>query len=152
MRKICCFAGHRNLYNKDDLSEKLSSKIEDLIMNEKVNEFWVGNYGAFDHLSSYTVKKLKEKYPHIELNLIIPYLTSEITKNKDLYLKEFDNILIADIPEKTPKKFHIIKCNEYMIQKSDYLIAYIEFSYGGAYKTLEYAKKQKKIRIFNLTE
>lgn len=152
MRRICCFAGHRSLPNKDDISEKLSYKIEDLIINEGVTEFWVGNYGAFDHLSSYTAKKLKEKYPDIELNLIVPYLTSDITENKKLYFEEFDNILLADIPEKTPKKFYIIKCNEYMIQKSDFLIAYVKFSYGGAYRTLEYAKKQNQIQIFNLTE
>lgn len=152
MRKICCFAGHSSLLNRDTISQKLSSKIEDLIINNCITEFWVGNYGAFDSLSAFLVYELKKKYPFIELNLIVPYLTAEITNNKNLYFDIFDNILIADIPEKTPKQFHIIKCNEYMIKKSDFLICFVDFHWGGAYKTLEYAKRQKHIKIFNIAE
>lgn len=49
--------------------------------------------------------------------------------------------------EKTPPKFAIIKRNEWMIDKSDFLIAYVEHNWGGAYRTLEYAKKQSYTNI-----
>lgn len=38
-----------------------------------------------------------------------------------------------------------------MIDYSDFLIAYVDHSFGGAAKTLEYAKKKEFIKIFNLS-
>lgn len=152
MEKICCFAGHSELFNVDDLCIKLISTVENLIVKENINEFWVGNYGAFDKLSAKAITKLKRKYPEIKLNLIIPYLTSEINKYKKYYYEIYDNILMADIPLKTPIKARIVKCNQYMIKKSEYLVCFINHSWGGAAKTLEYAKKNKKIQIINLAE
>lgn len=37
-----------------------------------------------------------------------------------------------------------------MIEKSDYMIAYIKYNFGGAYKTYSYAKKQNKIKIITI--
>ena len=37
-----------------------------------------------------------------------------------------------------------------MIDKSDFLIAYVEHNWGGAYRTLEYAKKKKHIEVITL--
>ena len=39
---------------------------------------------------------------------------------------------------------------EYMINKSDFLICYVQHSCGGASKTLEYAEKKKHIEIINI--
>ena len=111
MRAICCFAGHPELYDTGEIYKHLLSVIEDLITAENICEFWVGNYGAFDKLSAKAVRELKFKYPDIQLNLVIPYLTSEINEYKELYYKDYDNILVADMPEKTPKKVQIIKGN-----------------------------------------
>ncbi len=45
--------------------------------------------------------------------------------------------------EAVPKKFAIVKRNEYMVDKSD-AVAYVKKSWGGATITLEYAQKKKK--------
>ncbi len=150
MKKICCFAGHSELYNKDTLYSQLMTAIDKLIVKENIKEFWVGNYGVFDKLSAKAVTELKKKYPEIRLILIIPYLTSEINEFKKSYYKNYDNILLADIPKKTPKKAQIIKCNQYMIRNSNFLICYVKHSWGGAVKTLEYAKKSKNVQIIDL--
>jgi len=94
----------------------------------------------------------KKRYPFIQLYLVIPYLTKEIITNKEWYESRFDSILLADIPEYTPHYLKIIKGNEYLIHRSDYLIAYVTSSYGGAAKTLDYAKKNKDITIYNLAK
>lgn len=146
--KICCFAGHSEIYDFS-IAEKTEKLVIKLI-EQGVCEFWVGNYGGFDRLASSIVRKLKNNYSHIKLNLIIPYLTKEITENKLEFSAKYDCILIADIPENTPKKFYIIKTNEYMINNSDYLICYVSHSWGGAYKTYEYAKRKSHIQIFNI--
>lgn len=152
MSKICCFAGHSQLYCYDDIYKKCLSVIDNLISTENIYEFWVGNYGDFDKLASKAVRELKEKNKEIKLNLIIPYLTTEINQYKELFYKNYDNILIADIPENSPKKIQIIKSNQYMINSSHILVCYVKHSYGGALKTLEYAIKQNKIQIINLAE
>ena len=95
------------------------------------------------------VRELKHEYPEIELNLIIPYRTAEINNYKEQYYKEYDNIIMADIPLNTPKRYWILKSNQYMINQSNYLVAYVNYSFGGAVKTLEYAKRRKHIVIFN---
>ena len=51
--------------------------------------------------------------------------------------------------EKVPPKFAISKRNEWMITNSDLIIAYVNHNYGGAYKTLEIAKRRKK-KIINI--
>ena len=86
------------------------------------------------------------------MNLVIPYLTSEINEYKELYYKDYDNILVADIPEKTPKKLQIIKGNQYMVKNSQVLVCYVKHSWGGAAKTLEFAQKRKNIKIINIAE
>ena len=58
---------------------------------------------------------------------------------------------VADIPENTPKRFYITKTNEYMVNNSDFLICYIQKSWGGAVTTYKYAKR-KKLQIFNIAE
>ncbi len=80
--KICCFAGHKDCY--DDPVKKLIEKaVEIMIEQEKVREFWVGNYGGFDRVSAYTIRNFKSKYPDIKLNLVIPYFTQGINEIKE---------------------------------------------------------------------
>ena len=72
MNKRCCFAGHSKIYHTDDIYDNLVNHIEKLIVEEKVSEFWVGNYGSFDGLSAKAVRNLKEKYPDIVLMADMP--------------------------------------------------------------------------------
>ena len=95
------------------------------------------------------VRKLKSKYSDIELDLILPYVTKTINEYREMYYKEYDHMIIADMPENTPVRYRILKCNQFMIEQSDFLIAYVNHSFGGAAKTLEYARKKKQIEIFN---
>ncbi len=148
-KKICCFAGHSDLIADENLKYNLERKITELIENENVTDFWVGNYGSFDRLSSRIIKKLQTKYPHIKLILILPYITQNIIENKDYYT-DYDNIVVADIPVNTPPKYRIIKCNRYMIDNSSFLIAYVKHPWGGAAQTFEYAQKKSHIITSNL--
>ena len=151
MGEICCFAGHRDEIYNDEVYNRLKNTIENLITKENVTEFWVGNYGKFDSLSARAVNNVKEKYPHIVLNLIVPYLSTSFAEYKKLY-EIYDNIIIADMPENTPIRYRILKCNQYMVKSSDFLVCFIKYMWGGCAKTLNYAKLQKNIKIFNLAD
>ena len=148
-KKRCCFAGHSRISDENN-RDNLKEQIRKLVEMEGIREFWVGNYGDFDRYSAEAVRELKEYYSDINLYLVIPYLTNKITENKQRYYKNYDCILIADIPEKTPRRYQIIKTNEYMINNSDFLICYIDHLWGGAAKTFEYAGR-KEINIINLS-
>lgn len=150
MGKICCFAGHREIY--EEFKDKLKNEIENLIINEGVDEFWVGNYGVFDKESAQAVRKFKETYKNIKLNLVLPYTTNYINRRREKFYEEFDKLIMADMPDRTPAKYRILKCNEYMVKNSDYLICYVKYSWGGALKTLEFAKKKKHIKTVNLAK
>ena len=62
----------------------------------------------------------------------------------------YDSIVYPPI-EKTPPRFAISKRNEWMISKADLVIAYVSRTYGGAYQTLQFARRKKK-RVINLAE
>ncbi len=147
--KRCCFAGHSEIYDSS-IIECLKEKIVYLIEKENVKEFWVGNYGSFDKYSAVAVRSLKKEHPEIKLVLVIPYITKEIQEYKKMYYKEYDEILISQLHSGTPTKYMIIKTNYYMVDNSEYLICYINNSWGGAVKTFEYAKRKKHIRVINI--
>ncbi len=151
-RRICYFAGHSDISGERGLFEQVVKTITTLIEEEGVTEFWVGNYGGFDRLSAKAVREVKKSHPEIELNLIIPYLTKEINEYCKEYQKNFDNIIVADIPENTPEKFKILKTNQYAVNNSDYLVCFVRYPFGGAAKTLDFAKRVKEIKIINVLE
>lgn len=149
--KICCFAGHRDIYD-NSVKEKIKEKLITLIEKEDVKRFRVGNYGDFDSCAASVVRELKQVYSDITLELVIPYVTKEINDYKKLYYENYDHILIADIPTSTPARYKIIKANQYMVDNSAYLVCYVRHSWGGAARTLEYAQRKNHIKIFNLAD
>ena len=72
--KKCCFAGHSEIYNKDSLFDIVKKKAEELIIQKGVNEFWVGNYGAFDYLAASAVRELKKIFRY---NTCVSYSVSD---------------------------------------------------------------------------
>ena len=63
----------------------------------------------------------------------------------------FDLVLIPSILEGVHYKHAIVLRNRWMVEQADYVIAMVERKEGGAYATLQYAKKKKK-KIINLAE
>lgn len=132
---IVAFAGHRDAVDSDAVRNWLCSKVEQLI-ERGADTFYNGGYGGFDLMAASVVKKLKEKYPFIESILVTPYID-----HTDTFL--FDDSIYPPL-ENVSKRLAIIKRNEWMIDHSDVLIAYVTRNFGGAYKTLTYAKRKKK--------
>jgi len=149
-KRICCFAGHRDDYTVGVI-EHVKRIAKELIEKENVNEFWVGKYGNFDASCAKAIRELKEIYPYVKLILVIPYISESINKDREYYYKKYDSILVADVPANTPKRFYIVKANEFIVKNSQFMICNICRSWGGAVRTYEYAKR-KKLKIFNIAE
>lgn len=105
--------------------------------------------GDFDNTCSRIARGLKAKYPYIKLCLIIPYLSKDIAKNREYYYSLYDEIIEPDLGDVFPKAA-IVKRNRWMVNKSEYMVAYVKYDYGGAYTTLNYAIKKRKVKVFNI--
>ena len=57
------FFGHRD--TPQNIAELLGAKIEELIVSRGVDEFYVGDSGAFDRMVLAELRKLEKKYPFI---------------------------------------------------------------------------------------
>ena len=138
---IITFCGHSNfMYNIKD-EESLLALFEKIIKNNQV-DFYLGGYGNFDSFALKCAQKYKDKHNNAKIFFITPYLNTRLNERKDILLKTYDMILYPEL-ESVPKKFAILKRNEWMIKQADYVFAYVKTHYGGAYKSLLYAHKHK---------
>ena len=63
---------------------------------------------------------------------------------KDFYESMYDDVIIPiELCDVYPKAA-ISKRNYWMVDKSDYVIAFLQYDYGGAYDTVRYASKNGK--------
>ncbi len=93
-------------------------------------------------------KKYKPSYLNINLIFITPYITCYQKNYLEPNKTKYDAILYPDI-EHRPLRFAIHYRNKYMIEKSDFVVAYVNREWGGVYTAYKYACKKGK-PIFNL--
>ena len=119
---------------------------------EEKTLFYCGGYGDFDRLSAEVCRSIKDSNPNCETVFITPYIT-EPQQEKIKFLIDsglYDSAIYPPL-ENVPLKFAIVKRNEWIIDESDIIIAYVNHTHGGAYKALEYARRKKKF-IVNLAK
>ena len=141
------FCGHGDIYSQlETIEQNLTHIINDL--KETDITFYLGEYGSFDFLCRKCCIALKHKFKRCKIIFVTPYFDNKYLKSKPLNL--FDDIIFPPL-EHVPKKFAILARNKWIVDNSDLIIAYVNRSFGGAAKTLEYAVKKKK-QIINLTQ
>lgn len=146
---IITFFGHSNCLFNDDIKKKLKNILVGEIIKNPISKFYLGGYGDFDGLCLRTLRELKHDFPTIEILFITPYLDKNYSK-LELANYYYDDVIFPPL-ESVPRKFAILKRNEWMVDEADLVIAYVMYSWGGAAKTLEYAKRKKK-RIINIAK
>lgn len=147
---VCTFAGHREII-LPDIREKAFSAIRKMADSNKSLLFLSGGMGEFDILCENAVRRIKTDYPanSIDLQLILPYMSQKINSEREYYLSRYDGILIPSEMSSYHYKAAIKQRNYWMIDHSDFLIAYVHRGYGGAYEALRYAVRKGK-HIINL--
>ncbi|MBQ5930151.1 MAG: hypothetical protein IIX02_05095 [Clostridia bacterium] len=146
---IITFFGHSNCLFNDDIKKQLKNILLDEIIKNPTCKFYLGGYGDFDGLCLRTLRELKHDFPTIEILFITPYLDKNYSK-LEFAKYYYDDVIFPPI-ESVPRKFAILKRNEWMVEQADLVIAYVKYSWGGAAKALEYAKRKKK-RIINIAK
>ena len=144
---IITFCGHSNCLFNEDVKEQLKNILLDEIIKNPTCKFYLGGYGDFDSLCLRTLRELKKDFPEIELLFITPYLDKNYSK-LEFAKNYYDDVIFPSI-ESVPRKFAILKRNEWMVDSADLVISYVKYSWGGAAKTLRYEKRKKK-QLINL--
>ena len=137
--KVCSFFGHRELFSKtDDIAQQLKTIITDLV-EKGVDTFYVGNHGDFDRISSRVACDLKTLYPQIKVVLILSY-ANELQHIKN----PSDDFYLPPEIESAPKRACIVRKNQWVVEHSDFIVAYVKYPFGGTAKAIEYARKKNK--------
>ena len=131
-RSSCFFIGHRE--TPDRVYPTLLETIERHIAEYGVSEFVVGQYGNFDRLVIRALSQAKRAHPDITLMLMTPYYP--VNRNVDLP-EAFDALFYPPDLETVPKRLAIVRANRYMVERSDFLIAYVRHPASNARELLE---------------
>ena len=121
--------------------DKLSAEVERHITEYGVTDFVVGRYGRFDALAAKCVKAAKKRHPEVTLTLLLPYHPYDRPTPTP---PGFDGTFYPPGMETVPKRAAIVRANQYVVDNSDYLIAYVRHSVSNAWDLVEYAKRSKK--------
>lgn len=147
------FFGHRQIDNVFVIEQRLETMIRELLLSKEYVEFLVGRDGEFDQLVASTVRRCKRavRDDNSALVLILPYATAEYRNNEQSFHEYYDEIEIcAESTEKHFKSAHQIR-NRTMVDRSDLVVFCVEHNSGGAYQTMQYAKKANT-NIINLPD
>ena len=133
----CTFFGHRDC--PSNIKGKLHKEIDRLICNHSGDTFYVGTHGNFDRMAYAALVELRQRYRYIKVYRVLAYMPrlSDIAQDRSVL---GDTILPEGIENAHPR-YAIIKRNKWMIDRSDYVIAYVTRSFGGAYQAVERAKR-----------
>ena len=138
---IIAFFGHSNYRERQGDKERVLNRIKCLANGEEVH-FYLGGYGKFDIFALSCAKEYKKEYSATKIYLITPY-PDKLPCKLEYQKEEYDEIIYSPL-EKTPLKYAIIKRNEWIVEKSDFIFAFLELHYGGAYRAIKCAVAKKK--------
>ena len=147
------FFGHRQIDNVFVIEQRLEMMIRKLLASKEYVEFLVGRDGEFDQLVASTVRRCKRaiRDDNSALILVLPYATAEYRNNEQSFHAYYDEVEICgEAAEKHFKSAHRIR-NRTMVDRSDLVVFCVEHNSGGAYQTMQYAKKANA-NIINLPD
>lgn len=135
--KVCCFFGHRDC--PESAFPALCAAVERAILQEGITLFYVGREGTFDALAARALLQMAEKYPHIQFSVVLAY-----HPRTPLEQALQSRTILADGVESVPRRFAVLRRNEWMLGRSQMVIAYFTRSFGGAARFLQKAYRDGK--------
>ena len=136
----CTFFGHREC--PDSIKIKLKDVLIDLITNNDVDMFYVGNQGRFDAIVRSVLREVKKEYPQINYAVVLAYMPGEHTKYDD-----YSDTMLPEGIESVHPRYAISWRNNWMLRQANYVVTYITHSWGGAARYYKGAISAKKTVI-----
>lgn len=139
----CTFAGHREIRHPG-VSEAVEDALARLLSLDDEFCFYSGGMGEFDNLCEAAVRSARQRHPqkHIRLLLVKPYMLESLNKKAAGLRAAFDEIVIPMELADCHRKAAIAARNRWMIDRCQYLLAYVTRPDGGAAAALRYAEKR----------
>lgn len=139
----CTFFDHRKIPR--EIALKIKDILIDLITNQDVNVFYVGNNGEFDQTVISELDYLSKTYS-FSCSVVLAYMP---TSTDNCFFK---NSILPEGIEKVPRRFAIFYRNNWMLKQSDYVITYVESSIGSnaaKFKDLAIKRNKKVIDLYS---
>lgn len=133
----CTFFGHKDCPETN--YSNILQAIQNLITEKKVLTFYVGTQGNYDTLVYRALCCMRADFPQIRIYRVLAYIP------KDNYL--ITDSILPEGAELVHPRYAISWRNRWMIDRSDYVIAYITRKYGGAARFVDEAKRKGKTVI-----
>ena len=136
MEKMCFLFGHA------DAPQLIMPILEDIIEKEVENGmcvFCVGTHGRFDSLAATALKAVKRRHAEI----VLLQLITGLPEKRELEIYEGFTGTYYPPVEGTPKKYALVRANQYMVETADRLICYV-WHHGNTRKLLDFAQRAKK--------
>lgn len=137
---ICTFFGHRDC--PETIKPRLREVLVDLIINQEVGTFYVGNQGRFDGIVRGVLRELEKEYPEIHYAVVLAYLPGKKNEYDD-----FSDTILPEGIETVHPRYAIEWRNRWMLQRADFVVTCIAHPWGGAAKFAEKAKREGKTVI-----
>ena len=153
--QTCCFTGHRQLSEEImiDLQRSLEKEIVQM-MHAGICCFCAGGARGFDMLAESTVLRIKQDYPQVRLEIIVPVRgqAKNWTKREQV---QYDSILqkadrVVCLSELYDRGCMQVR-NRYLVNQSSKCICYLEKNTGGTKYTVDYALS-KNLQVINLAD
>lgn len=126
---VISFFGHKDYYYDDAVKAAAYSFVRKVAKGQV--SFFVGCYGGFDKMSyDLAVRFKKEVDNTAKIVFVTPYLDEKYLLYKT-EIVPFDEVLYPPL-ESVPKRLSILKRNEYVVEKSDYIVFFVDHDFGGA--------------------
>lgn len=141
----CCFTGHRKLTDVSQIKARLKDTIQ-ILIQAGVTQFLSGGAIGFDTLAACSVLQLKEQYPFIRLNFILP------CQDQDRYWTENDRLVYQSILRQADTVQYLSQSydagcmhrrNRCLVDRSDICVCYLTQTSGGTKYTVDYARKKE---------
>jgi len=140
----CTFFGH------SDTPETIRSELRDaiimLIEEQGVDTFYVGDKGAFDLMARSVLRELTGLYTHIRYSVVLAYLPHKLDEFDQ---RDFSDTIFPEGIETVPKRYAISWRNDWMLKRADYVVCYVNHSWGGAAQFVDKAIRQDR-KVINL--
>ena len=106
--------------------------------------FYVGNHGNFDSIVRSVLEELQTAYPQIGYAVVLAYMPGKQVG----YTAKYTDTLLPEGIERIPKRFAVSWRNNWMLEHSDYVVAYVTHSWGGAALFVEKAQKRGRKVVY----
>jgi len=150
--KICCFTGHRKVYNSPEVIARLRRTVRQLA-ESGITTFRAGGAVGFDMLAALCVLEVREQLG-LRLELYLPCRNQAdrwSPRDKEFYYHILESADRVEYVSEAYTYSCMYDRNRRMVDGSDVCVAYLKHSTGGTAYTVNYAN-QKNVKVINIAQ